>query len=147
MAQATSDERQASLDAAETTYEKVLNHFPDFSPVQRELAILYSRETAKTNRAYELAIKARETYPTDPALAKALGLILLQQGDPDRAAKLLNNSTAMNRSDAEAFFYLGTAQFQLKNRLQCKMALQQALALKLSAPQAAAAQQMLDKLK
>jgi len=147
MAQAASNERQANLTAAETTYEKVLDRYPDFSPVQRELAILYSRETTKTNRAYELAIKARKTYPSDPALSKALGLILLEEGDADRAAKLLGDATAMNSGDAEAFFYLGTAQFQLKNRLQCKTALQQALALKLSAPQTAAAQQMLDKLK
>jgi tetratricopeptide (TPR) repeat protein len=147
MAQAAASERQANLAAAENNYEKVLNRYQDFAPVQRQLAILYSRDTTKTDRAYALAIKARVTYPSDPALTKALGLILLQQGNAARAAQVLGDATAMNSADAEAFFFLGTAQFQLKNQAEAKVALQQAITMQLSAPQTAAARQMLDKLK
>jgi tetratricopeptide (TPR) repeat protein len=147
MAQAVGNERQANLPAAEAAYEKILDRHPDFSPVQRQLAILYSREPAKASRAATLAIKARETFPTDPALTKALGLIWLQQGDAAHAAKQLADAAAMDGTDAETYFYLGTAQFQLKNRAACKAALLQALALQLAPAQAAAAHQMLDKLK
>jgi tetratricopeptide (TPR) repeat protein len=147
MAQAVANERQANLAAAENIYEKVLGRYQDFAPVQRELAILYSRDIAQTNRAYALATKARDTYPNDPTLTKALGLIMLQQGNTARAAEVLGDATAMNGADAETFFLLGTAQFQLKNRAEAKAALQQAISLPLSAPQAAAARQMLDKLK
>ncbi len=147
MAQAVGAERQMSLAVAEADYEKILERYPDFSPVQRQLAILYSRETAKASRAYTLAVKAREVFPADPALTKAVGLIWLQQGDAAHAVKQLTDAAAMASTDAETYFYLGTAQFQLKNRAECKAALQQALALQLAPAQATAAHQMLDKLK
>ena len=147
MVEAVGAERQANLAVAEADYEKILERYPDFSPVQRQLAILYSRETAKAGRAYTLAVKARETFPADPALTKAVGLIWLQQGDAAHAVKQLTDAAALAGTDAETYFYLGTAQFQLKNRAECKAALQQALALQLAPAQATAAHQMLDKLK
>ena len=147
MAQAVGNERLANLAAAEAAYEKILERYPDFSPVQRQLAILYSREAAKASRAYTLAVKARETFPADPALTKAIGLIWLQQGAAAHAVKQLTDAAALASTDAETYFYLGTAQFQLKNRAECKAALQQALALQLAPAQATAAHQMLDKLK
>jgi len=50
-------------------------------------------------------------------------------------------------TDAALFYYLGTAQFHLNNRLESKASLQQALALKLSGPAADAAKKMLSELK
>jgi tetratricopeptide (TPR) repeat protein len=141
------DERNANASAATTAYEKILARFPDFSPAQRQLAILYSRDPAKLAQASDLIAKARAVYPDDPALTKANGIVVFQQGDFSRAASQLKNAAAVFPNDAELFYYLGAAQFKLKNNADSKASLQNALALKLSGPQADAAKQMLAQLK
>jgi Flp pilus assembly protein TadD len=94
-----------------------------------------------------LAMKARQEYPDDPALLKATGIIIFQQGDFSRAASLLTDCAANAGADPEIYYYLGAAQYQLKNRAASKASLQQAMALKLSGPLADSARQMLGDLK
>jgi hypothetical protein len=60
---------------------------------------------------------------------------------------LLQQSALKLTSDAAVFYYLGSAQFHLKNRTESKANLQKALDLKLAGPAAAAAKQMLSELK
>ena len=86
-------------------------------------------------------------FPTILRLAKIMGVILVQRGDYSRAVNLLKQSAATINTDAELYYYLGTAQFHLKNRTESKASLQQALALKLSGQPAEAAKQMLSELK
>ena len=147
LAQAVAGEQRGDLPAAQLAYEKILNRYPDFAPAQKQLAAIYARDAGKADQAYALAIKARAIFPGDPALAKTLGIILVQKGDYTRAVGLLKSGAAGTSEDAERLFYLGTAQFRLKNRVESKASLQQALALKLSGQQATAARQMLDELK
>jgi Flp pilus assembly protein TadD len=147
MVLAAIQQKAANRTAAAATYEKVLALYPDFVPAQKQLAILYSRDPAKTDRAADLAAKARAGFPNDAALIKATGIIALQQGDYSRAARVLKPSAAANSDDAELYYFLGTAQFKLKETLASKTSLQQALALKLAAPQAEAATQMLAQMK
>ena len=147
MAQAVASEAKADTAGAAQAYEKILNHYPDFSPAQKQLARLYAADPAKADRAYALAAKAREVYHDDPALGKIMGVILVQRGDYSHAVSLLKASAAKMNSDAELFYYLGTAQFHLKNRTESKASLQQALALKLSGQPAESAKQMLSELK
>ena len=85
--------------------------------------------------------------PDDLELTRILGMILVQKSDYARAAGLLKQSPTLISSDPESLFYLGKAQFQLKNRTESKVNLQQALALKLSGKEAEAAKQMLGELK
>ena len=132
---------------AEQAGEKILERYPDFTPAQKQLARLYAAEPAKLDRAYALASKARETSPDDPVLAKIAGVILVQRGDYSRAVSLLKQSAAKMNTDAEVYYYLGSAQFHLKNRTESKASLQQALALKLSGQPADSAKQMLTELK
>ncbi len=147
MAQAAACEAGGDAAGAEQAGEKVLEHYPDFTPAQRQLARLYSTDPAKLDRAYTLASKARDASPDDPAVAKTLGVILVQRGDYGRAVTLLKQAASRINSDAELFYYLGTAQFRLKQKAESKANLQQALALKLSGPSADAARQMLNQLK
>jgi tetratricopeptide (TPR) repeat protein len=140
-------EHDADATVAAAAYEKILARYPDFAPAQRQLAILYARDPAKTDRAAALAAKARAAFPNDGALTKATGIIAFQQGDFSKAAGILKANAAVNRDDAELFYYLGTAQFKLRQTLAGKASLQQALALKLAGPQADAAKQMLGQLK
>lgn len=147
MAAGVIDEHNANVSAAEIAYEKVLSRFPDFSPAQRELAILYAKDPTKLAQAADLASKARAIYPDDPALAKASGIIIFQQGDFSRAASQLKNAAGVLPDDPEVFYYLGAAQFKLKDNTHSKASLQNALALKLSGPAADDVRQMLAQLK
>src|ERR1019366_6847173 len=97
-------------------------------------AQLYAAEPAKLDRAYALAVKAYNALPDDPENAKILGVVLVQRGDYSHAVNLLKQSALKMNSDAEVFYYLGSAQFRLKNRTESKANLQQALTLKLSGP-------------
>jgi tetratricopeptide (TPR) repeat protein len=147
MARGAAGEAAADHAAAEQVFEQVLSHYPDFAPAQKELARLYSAEPGKIDRAYAASVKAHDALPDDPETAKILGIILVQRGDYSRAAALLAQSAAKLNSDAEVFYYLGTAQFHLKNRVDSKASLQKALSLNLSAPLAATARQVLSELK
>jgi tetratricopeptide (TPR) repeat protein len=147
MAQAAAGEFNSDKAGAEQAYEKILGRYPDFTPAQKQLARLYAAEPGKADRAYALAAKAREALPDDPALAKIMGIILVQRGNYSEAVNLLKQSTATLDSDAEGFYYLGTAQYHLKNRTDSKASLQKALALQLSGQPAESARQMLSELK
>ena len=147
MVKAAIAEQKPDLAMAGRTYEDVLNHYPDFTPAQKQLAILYAKDPNNNAKAYALAVKASQAFPDDPVVTKTLGAILIQKGDYGRAVNLLKESSVKNSADAEVFYYLGAAQFQLKSRAESKVNLQQALTLKLSGQQAAAARQMLSELK
>jgi tetratricopeptide (TPR) repeat protein len=140
------DEQKGDVPGATGQYEKVLANFPDFVPAERQLAILYSRDTNELAQAYAFGIKCREYFPNDAGLTKAMGLILYQQGDFSRAVGQLRDAGQM-APDAETFFFLGSAQYQLKNRNESKADLQRALDLKLPDAQAEAARKMLAQLK
>ena len=147
MVKAISDGRSGDTTAAAAGYEKILAIYEAFLPAQKELALLDARDPAKLDRAYALAVKARTSLPNDPTITKALGLILFQKGDYSRAANLLKQSATDLATDAEVRFYLGSAQFQLKNLVESKANLQQALSLNLAGPQAESARQLLAKIK
>jgi tetratricopeptide (TPR) repeat protein len=133
--------------AAAQACEKVLARCPDFVPAQIQLAWLDAADPAKLERANTLAVKAQQALPDDPAAAKLLGVISAQRGDYNRAVILLKQSALTLNTDAQVFYYLGMAQFHLKNRAESKASLQQALDLNLSGPLAESARQMLGQLK
>jgi tetratricopeptide (TPR) repeat protein len=147
MVKAAISEQKADLTTAQQTYEAILNHYPDFSPAQRKLVLLYVIDPKNDSKASPLAVKARQAFPDDPEVAKALGLVVYRQGDYSRAASLFAESARRLNHDAELMYYLGLAQYQLKNRTPAKTALQQALDLNLSGTQATDAKRMLAELK
>ena len=146
MAQAAASEATADRAAAEQACEKVLAGHPKFIPAQQQLARLYIADN-KLDRASALAQQVHDALPEDPAAAKLLGVILVQRGDYSRALALLKESAFKLKADPEVQYYLGTAQFHLKNRTESKASLQSALALKLAEPLAESAKKMLAELK
>jgi len=135
------------MATAEQAFETALAQYPDFTPAQKELARLYAADPGKLDRAYSLATKVQHALPDDPNAAKVLGIILVQRADYGRAQTPLLQSAAKLTADPEVFYYLGTAQLHSKNRTDGKANLQKALDLKLPAPLAASAKQMLGELK
>jgi Tfp pilus assembly protein PilF len=132
---------------AEAAYAEVLKLYPDFTPAQKQLALLYVRQTDHNDQAYALALKARKALPADPDLAKVLGMVLCRQGDFARASYLLLESVHQRPRDAELLYYLGLTEYHLKQRKDAKMYFQQALDSNLSGSQAADARQKLAELK
>ncbi len=147
MVKAAIAEQKPDLAAAVQTYDGVLKHYPDFAPAQKQLTILYAEDPKIDATAYPLAVKARAAFPNDPGVAKALGMIVYRQGDYSRAANLLRESAGQKSGDAETMYYLGMAQYRLKNRAESKAALQKALDLNLAGAPAAEAKRVLAELK
>jgi tetratricopeptide (TPR) repeat protein len=147
MARAAAAESTGDLSTAAADCEKVLLHYPDFTPAQSELARIYTAQSAKLDRALSLAMQAHDALPDDPAVAKTLGIIYFKRGDFTHAVLPLEQSAMKSGSDPETFYYLGAAQFNLKNRAESKANLQQAVALKLPDTLGASAKQMLAQLK
>jgi tetratricopeptide (TPR) repeat protein len=139
-------EQKANANLAKQTYEKVLSQYPDFAPAQKQLAILYSADPANDTKTYPLAIKSRDTFPDDPDLARILGIIVYRQGDYARSEKFLKESAARKDGDAVLLYYLGMAQYRLKNRAGSKATLQRASELNLSGKPAEEAKRILMEL-
>lgn len=132
---------------AEEDYQKILNRYPDFAPAQKNLAILYAQNFADPQKAYPLAAKAHEAFPDDPDVSRALGLIVFQEGNYARAARLLQTISHSKSADAELFYCLGISEFHLKNFTDSRTSLRRALDLNLTGQQAADARQTLAELK
>jgi tetratricopeptide (TPR) repeat protein len=141
-------ERQAETGPAQETYGKVLDLHPDFAPAKRRLVVLFAENpTGNNQKIFEMALQARQVFPDDLALAKALGILLYTRSDYTRAASLLNECARKTESDASLMFYLGMTQFRLKQMAESKRSLQQALDLKLKPDLAAVAQRTLAEIK
>ena len=114
--------------AARKVYEEILGRYPDFSPAERSLVLLYAAGAADSPKASDLAAKAREAYPDDPDVAKACGVIAYRGKDYARAVDLLTVCAGQRPDDGELAYYLGMAQTRLKDPAG-KVTLQHALTL------------------
>ena len=129
MAKGIIAEEKRDLDAAKKLYERALAVFPDFSPAKKRLAILYAAKADDDRKGLEFATKAREAFPDDAELARALGIITFRLGNYPRAATLLLESARTRSTDAELFYYLGLAQQKQKDTAAGTRSLQKALEL------------------
>ena len=147
MGLAAIDEQKGDENGAKAAYEKALARYPDFTPAKRGLAIYYAKNPADDQKAYDLATKARDAFPDDPSVAKALGIISYRRGDNLRASNLLSESAAKKADDAETYFFLGMTQVRLKNTSGAKQSLQKAVDLGLKGDKAADAKKALAEIK
>jgi len=98
----------------------------------RQLALLYGQRSTDTAKAYELVAKARQAYPDDPDIAKALGTLNYRRGYYPQSVELLKKAAAKRKDDPELLYYLGEAYRQLKQYADCKGVLERAITLNLS---------------
>ena len=125
--------REGLADQAIGTYQKAIDANPSFAPALRDLALLYAARGSDDSKAFETAAKARQAYPDDAELAKALGVLNFKRGLYPQSAELLNQAAGSRRNDADIQLYLGKTYQQLKRWGECKSALERALALDLAA--------------
>jgi tetratricopeptide (TPR) repeat protein len=125
--------RDGSADLAIATYQKVVDAHPLFAPAFRDLSLVYRARGGDDSKAFEITAKARQAYPDDAEVAKALGILNFKRGLYPQSAELLNQAAGSRRNDADIQLYLGKSYQQLKRWDDCKSALERALALNLPA--------------
>jgi tetratricopeptide (TPR) repeat protein len=97
--------------AARDAYEQLLKVKSEFGPALNNLAYLYSEHFNKLDRAYELARKARELSPKDPASGDTLGWILYKRGEYGWALGMLQQSGQALPNEPEVAYHLGMVQY------------------------------------
>jgi tetratricopeptide (TPR) repeat protein len=147
MAEATICEQKSDLNTAKQLYEQILGRFADFTPAKRRLAILGAEDPGDNQRIYDMALAAREVYPEDAEMAKALGIILYNRNLDSAAENLLKESAGKRSQDAVVMFYLGMTQYRLKHAAAAKLSLQRALELNLSGAHADEARKIVAEIK
>jgi tetratricopeptide (TPR) repeat protein len=141
-------DQQGKTDDATKLYSKVLARYPAFAPAARNFAVVCSRHPGDNDqKAYDAGMKARTLYPDDTELTRALGVLAYRRGEYARAVQLLQDSSQVQKSDGEVFYYLGMAQYKLKQTQKSKIALQQALTLDTKSQWADDARKVLAELK
>lgn len=109
--------------------EAVLREYPTFAPAQRDLAMLLADQGGQDSKANELGTRARESYPNDAELGRALGILAFRLGDYRRAQDLLESGRTTFQQDSSWWYHLGLAQQKLNDPISAKRSLDQALAL------------------
>ncbi len=145
-AQGLADSQNNDTVGAERAYEDLLAHHPNCTTACKNLAILYSQTLEDPTRAYPIATKAREAFPDDPQVARALAMVLFQQGDYSRAANLFDAISNSTSADARVFYCLGICEYHLRNFMETKTSLEHALSMNLSGQEAVDARQTLSEL-
>jgi tetratricopeptide (TPR) repeat protein len=147
MVKVIDQEQQGKFKDAAQSYEAVLRRYPYFAPATRSFALLCFDRLGDDQRAYPLAIQAREAFPDDAQVARMLGVISYLRGDYSRSAQLLAESLRRGTEDAELAYYLGMAHYRLKQKPESKAALQRAIALNLAPKLAAEASRVIEEEK
>ena len=141
-------EKAGDTVKARAAYEQLLAAYPEHQMGQQRLAVLWSTVSdPDAKRTLEYATKSRERFPDDPEVAKALGVALFRQGNFNRAATLLGEAAQKREQDADLQRYLGLALRQVKRPTEARLALEKALALKLSGEAADEVRRALEELK
>ena len=121
-------ERQKNFPAAREAYDKLLSAAPNFAPALNNLAVLYSEQLGQLETAYDLAKRARDTAPNEPAMADTLGWILFKKGEYSNALPLLQESAGKLPDQPEILFHVGMAHYMLGQDEPARIALQKAAA-------------------
>jgi tetratricopeptide (TPR) repeat protein len=140
-------QQQGKSDEAKAIYQQVLAKNPLFVPASRDLAVLLAHDNTDDAKAYALAVKAREAFPDDADVSRALGIISYRKGEYRRAIELLKESQQKRAEDGELFFYLGMAHYKLNQSSDAKSELQRALQWKVESKLSDEATRVLAELK
>src|SRR4051794_31738482 len=116
-------------------FEKALKSFTEaaaldpqlsVAPVNQSIALL---NIGKVDEARKLLEDSAKTNPKDPHIWYNLGLLYKNNTDSQAAVDAFRKVTEIDANDADAWYFLGTANSQLKQFPQAIEALQHALKL------------------
>ncbi len=137
-------ESRGRFDEARAGYEKALQRYPSMAHAQRDLAALFADRLNDPAKAGDLAGKARQTLTADAKVARTQGKAALLKGDANTAVRYLQEATRLAAGDALAFYYLGQAHVQLKQKKEATAVLQHAVTLAPTASFVPDAKKLLD---
>jgi Flp pilus assembly protein TadD len=132
---------------AEKTYERALAIDSRAAIAANNLAWLLVDSTRDLDRALGLAQTARSRLPSDPNIADTLGWILVRKQLAAEAIPHLSFAARTATRNPVIHYHLGMAYAGNGDKANARRALQQALAMGQSFPEADAARQALDTLK
>jgi tetratricopeptide (TPR) repeat protein len=128
---------------ARALYGRIVSQFPDFGPAVRELTLRHAMEKDISDSAFRIVSRAREMFPTDPAVAEAVGRIAYHRRQYQYAAGLLQECAEGSQNKAEVLYYLGMCYHQLHNKDLAKKTLRRAIEMRPDADLAAEARKIL----
>jgi len=134
MASCVLEEHQGHFKEAAAACNKLLATYPQCVAAIRLLAIVSAEDGSDDATAYAYIDKAMTTYPEDPGLNKAKGMIEYRRNDYRKSLQSLENALARNTNDPELFWYVGMDQFSLKQTNDAKKTLTLAVKSKLPKP-------------
>ena len=136
-------ERAKNYAAARDTYEKLLAINGNNALALNNLAVVYSDRFDQTDKALDLAKRARMNFPNNPNLADTLGWVMFKKGDYRNALPLLQEGAAKLTDNPEVQYHLAMAHYMLGDETAARTALQKAVQLPSAFPQKEEAQQRL----
>jgi len=132
---------------ARPMYEKVLEIRPDFAPAANNLAWILLDSGKETDRALDLAKKAKTQLPDDPNVADTLGLALMAKELYPAAITEFTDSAKKLPQNPTVLYHLGLAQWKNGDQKPARDNVQKALALKKPFPEEQKAQDLLKEIK
>ena len=120
-------EKTQDFAGAAEVYERLLSRSEAHVPALNNLAYLYAERLGQSGRAVDLARKARDAQPTDPAVADTLGWALFKQKEYAQALPLLQESAEKLASLPDPQFHLGMAFYMMGQPEPAKEAFEKAL--------------------
>ncbi len=135
-AMATVYERLKNYGAAKDNYERFISLSPKTPAAPETLAVglnnlayLYSEQLGDSDKALEVAQRARELLPRVPEIADTLGWILYKKRIFARARPLAEEAAASLPANAEVQYHLGMIAYSVGDIRQAKQALTRAMEL------------------
>jgi tetratricopeptide (TPR) repeat protein len=138
---------QKQPQKANEYYQKVLDLNKNFGPAANNLAYNYAQHGGNLDVALNLAQRAREANPNDAGIADTLGWVQFKKGNYPSAISLLKESNENFKSqNATVLYHLAMAHDKNGEEKLAKEAVQKALALGQSFPEAAEAKKLYESL-
>lgn len=122
-------EQQNNFPGARASYERVLAINPKFAAALNNLAYVLAEKFNETDKAFELAQRARELQPGEPHVADTLGWVLYRKGQYSWASILLAESADRLPDVPEVHFHFGMSVYMLGDEARARAALTKALQL------------------
>lgn len=107
-------QQQGDLQGAIRIYEDICARYPEFVLAGAELAALYVETDGDTEKAYRLALKARERLPKDAWVAGILGMVAYCRGNYEWSANLCGERLSVSPEDTSVLYYRGLALYKLQ---------------------------------
>lgn len=137
---------KGDLETARKYYAQALSYDPNFAVAIANTAWVDAQEGKNLDIALRMAEKAKSMEPDVPSITDTLGWVLYKREDYGAAVNLFEYCVRKVPSSGDFRFHLGLALLGEGQKARAKQNLKAALRLKLSANEAAKAQQAIAKL-